>query len=313
MDIHGRHISERLVRIRELHYGNRGKSRFASDLGIRPSTYDRYERDRIPPADILLRAARVTGTRIEWLLTGEGAREIGPSSESPRVTELVQRIRTLLSRRPDVADHLETLLELLSQPEARSPFTPLVTQSFSREDLIPLVGSTAAGMARFWMELEVGTDGPEADARLEILMADYQQRAVARVNSLSPREVADVERTALVQLSRQDETGFLEFLSAASIRRQYPQAVAWRIDGESMSPRYVDGDIVVTSADVPASPGYPCVARQQGQIGVNCKLFQHSGSEITLVPVNEHYAVQQFPADQLLWAYRVLFAVRLGG
>ncbi|MEZ6050587.1 MAG: hypothetical protein R3C02_04230 [Planctomycetaceae bacterium] len=55
---------------------------------------------------------------------------------------------SLLSRRPDAADHLESLIDLLSQPE-HAPLH-LATQSFPTDNLIPLVGSTAAGMARFW-------------------------------------------------------------------------------------------------------------------------------------------------------------------
>ncbi len=309
MDIVGRQIPERLALIRELHYGIRGKSRFARDLGIRASTYDRYERDRVPPADILLRAAKVTSTRIEWLLTGDGPREVGPTTESPRVIELVQRVRTLLNRRPGAAEHLENLLDLLSQPESVPQRE--VSPSVAPEDLIPLVGSTAAGMARFWEELDTTTGGPEADAQLEVLMSNYEQRSVARAESLKTTGVTEAQQIALVQLSRPDDGGFLEFLSGAAIRNPHPQAVAWRIDGDSMSPRYEDGDIVVTAADEPATPGYPCVARQRGQIGVNCKLFQHTGNDITLVPINERYEVQQFPIDQLQWAHRVLYAVRL--
>ena len=65
------------------------------------------------------------------------------------------------------------------------------------------------------------------------------------------------------------------------------------------------------SPDAPAVDGHPCVARQQGQIGVNCKLFQQQGDEIALVPVNEQFAIQRFPTNQLLWARRVLYSVRL--
>lgn len=309
MDIVGQEIPERLARIRELHYGHRGKSQFSRDLGIGPSTYDRYERDRVPPADVLLRAAKVTGTRIEWLLTGEGPREIGPATDSPRVASIVQRVRSLLNRRPDAADHLENLLALLSQSEdSPQPFT---ADTIAADDLIPLVGSTAAGMAHFWAEIETVAEGPEADARLETLMENVEQKSVARTASLKSSGATTTSQIALVQLSHPNEDGIVEFLSGSEIRQQHPNAVAWRIDGDSMSPRYEDGDIVITSADEPAATGYPCVARQHGQIGVNCKLFQRRGSEIVLIPVNEQHRVQAFPAEQLQWAHRVLYAVRL--
>lgn len=309
VDIIGKKIPERLASIRELHYGNRGKSQFARDLGIGPSTYDRYERDRVPPADILLRAAKVTGTRIEWLLTGEGPREASPSIETPRIAGIVQQVRRLLSRQPDAAGHLENLLDLLSKSDSSTQ--QLATKVDGTDNLIPLVGSTAAGLAHFWAELETACEGPEADARLETLMKSVEQKSVARATSLNSSGTSTNSQISLVQLSRPNEDGILEFLSGTDIREQHPQAVAWRIDGDSMSPRYEDGDIVITSANEPATPGYPCVARQHGQIGVNCKLFQRRGSEIVLVPVNERYGVQAFPAEQLQWAHRVLYAVRL--
>ncbi|MEZ6050586.1 MAG: S24 family peptidase [Planctomycetaceae bacterium] len=143
------------------------------------------------------------------------------------------------------------------------------------------------------------------------MIEDVRQKSVARAASLKTVGSTSTSQIALVQLSRPNDDGFLEFLSGTDIREQHPQAVAWRIDGDSMSPRYEDGDIVITSADEPATPGHPCVARQQGQIGVNCKLFQRRGSEVVLVPVNERYQMQVFPADQLQWAHRVLYAVRL--
>jgi hypothetical protein len=53
------------------------------------------------------------------------------------------------------------------------------------------------------------------------------------------------------------------------------------------------------------------VARQAGQIGVNCKLYQPRGDRIALIPVNPQHSVQWIAADQVLWAHRVLFSVRL--
>ena len=54
------HICERLERLRVEMFGHRGKSEMARRLGIRPSTYDRYERDRIPPADLLVKVGQVS-------------------------------------------------------------------------------------------------------------------------------------------------------------------------------------------------------------------------------------------------------------
>jgi len=74
---------------------------------------------------------------------------------------------------------------------------------------------------------------------------------------------------------------------------------------------YLDGDLVISSSDHPAVSGHPCVARQQGQIGVNCKIYQEAGSEVLLIPINERSMTQSFASQQLMWAQRVLCSVRL--
>ncbi|MGD9854675.1 MAG: LexA family transcriptional regulator [Planctomycetaceae bacterium] len=303
-------IGERLALVRERRYGSRGKSSFARDLGIGPSTYDRYERDRPPPAGLLARIAKLTGTRLEWLVTGEGPQEEVPAEETSQAAAVLRRLRILLHRRPQLTGSIESFLDALSgsveppQPVIRPP-SPV------SGDMIPVVGSTAAGMARFWEELETVCVGPAADARLEQVLGEYEQESATATGALRAAGAAQSQPVSLVQLSRPGAGGFLEFLTGTIVRDRYPQAVAWRIDGDSMSPRYEDGDFVITSAAEPAVAGHPCVARQRGQIGVNCKLFQRQANEIILVPVNERYAAQRFPADQLKWAQRVLYSVRL--
>jgi hypothetical protein len=58
------------------------------------------------------------------------------------------------------------------------------------------------------------------------------------------------------------------------------------------------------------------VVRLAGQIGLTCKLYRPSegggeGTMIRLVPANDRYETQVFPARQLDWALAVLGSVRL--
>jgi transcriptional regulator with XRE-family HTH domain len=64
-------ICERLKQVRVQVCGTRGQSHFASLLMLSPSTYNYYEKGRIPPVDVLDRAARVTGAPLLWLIRGE--------------------------------------------------------------------------------------------------------------------------------------------------------------------------------------------------------------------------------------------------
>ncbi len=267
-------ICDRLRNVRVRHYGERGRSMLCRELGIAPSTYSLYEVSRVPPVDLLVRVAELTGVRIEWLLQGSG--EPYPADRTSHV------------------------------PEAASSISAVA-------DWIPIVGCTAAGTARYWEELTSSSGGAEADSLLEKKLADYVSRAGNRSNTpASLSSTIGLDRAvSLVQFSTPDDHGFLEFLSASGVKSKYPRAVAWRIDGESMTPRYLDGDFVVTSLDHPAVPGHPCVARQKGQIGVNCKIYQVIDGNVLLIPINESCPTQRFSASKLMWAQRVLCSVRL--
>ena len=66
-------ICERLKLVRIQVCGPRGQSHFAALLHLSPSTYNYYEKGRIPPVDVLDRAANVTGSPLLWLIRGEPA------------------------------------------------------------------------------------------------------------------------------------------------------------------------------------------------------------------------------------------------
>ena len=66
-------ICERLKQVRIQVCGPRGQSHFAALLNLSPSTYNYYEKGRIPPVDVLDRASRVTSSPLMWLIRGEPA------------------------------------------------------------------------------------------------------------------------------------------------------------------------------------------------------------------------------------------------
>lgn len=64
-------ICERLKQVRVQVCGPRGQSHFAGLLNLSPSTYNYYEKGRIPPVDVLDRASRVAAVPLLWLIRGE--------------------------------------------------------------------------------------------------------------------------------------------------------------------------------------------------------------------------------------------------
>jgi len=305
-------ISCRLREIRERCYGPRGRSALARDLGIAVSTYTHYENDRPPTAGVLLRVAKLTRIRLEWLISGEGRPE-DVNQASPRDRQLLQRLVSLLERRPALHETLCGMLDALekatSSPSVSLPMQTSPAES-SKPAWVPVVGSTAAGTARFWSELAEPHGVPEADARLTAIV---QQASRRRLETIGGDWNAPEGESApmLVQFAQPDETGLLEFIAAPAMKQRHPTAVAWRIDGDSMAPRYHDGDLVIASPDLPAAEGQPCIARQTGQIGVNCKLFRREGDQILFIPINENYPVQRASPESVEWAHRVVGVLRL--
>ena len=332
-------VCARLEKLREEQFGPRGKSEMARRLDIRPSTYDRYERDRVPPADLLVKIARTTNVTLEWLLTGEGPKR-PPLKTDIEAEGLTRQFQEAITVRPDLRPGVGELLNWLDSlprdageppapadaapPYGRHPGESSATFAVRRdaangqggddsaESLVPVIGNTSAGLARHWEEMPDDFGGEEADRRIEDLLKTRPQTAAREPGRLTGEagEVPPPDVT-LIQKSAADDDGLLEFLDSAEIRRRYPDAVAWRIDGDSMSPRYADGDFVITSRSVPAEPGQPCVARQKGQIGVNCKVYQPDGEDVLLIPINPRQELQRVPAADIEWAYRVLGTVTL--
>lgn len=126
------------ARISEIR-GKRTLEEFAAVLGIKNPTVYRYETDRLPGADMLLKIAALDPLKrgVEWLLTGEsspyykeGAGEAGTKLrvvEAPepyrahtrRVKRLLREIDDLVNSGDDlVVRHLERQIELLKDSVA---------------------------------------------------------------------------------------------------------------------------------------------------------------------------------------------------
>src|ERR1035437_10357985 len=102
-------ICARIAELRLKLDGPRGKSLFASKLGISASTYNHYESNRVPSADVLVRIANLANVDLRWLLTGERG-STACLADHPDVL----RAAELLSNRPDAAGPLTAFVELLA-------------------------------------------------------------------------------------------------------------------------------------------------------------------------------------------------------
>jgi len=303
----------RIRLLREQYAGSRGRSKFARALGISTSTYNYYESDRVPPIEVLLKMCEVTGADLDWLLTGSEAEKkfaSGPNST------LLQRLDDLFTSTPELTEPVLAFLELLCEKKGIEKEFRLKTRPArpKRPGWIPVLGRTAAGMVHFWDQTSL-PEPKQAITELDELVKKHVGRAIIgsvdRTVSidLQARPLVDgIKRPQvnLIQVSGEEDEQIVEFVECLEVFELFPDSFALQIDGDSMSPRINDGDIVILSPSVPAAQGHIAIARLANQIGVTCKLIRSTEKEVHLIPINERCETKVVAKKDLLWALAVL-------
>jgi SOS-response transcriptional repressor LexA len=312
-------LTKRIREVRISTCGPRGRARFARALGVSPSTYNYYERGRIPPMPVLLKMSEVAGVDLRWLLTGDWPPGSPGNTIAPGHAKILARMSAILPERAEAAAALNALLDLLeTQPRTtgsatgptRSGVTPRAVARSPRR--IPVLGRTAAGVPHFWSR------GPESVD----LLASALARTASTGRSLpltltGPEEAStlDVDPQArLVQVTkpvRVAELEIAEFVECPGLPDAWRNAFALRIDGDSMHPALSHGDLVIVSPSQSATSGHAAVVQLRDQIGVTCKLFYRDRKRVRLIPINEQFQPTSHPLKDLVWALAVGYRVRL--
>ncbi|HET6427957.1 MAG TPA: LexA family transcriptional regulator [Phycisphaerae bacterium] len=316
-----RALCARITQLRRELHGERGRAKFARQLGLSASTYSYYEAGRVPPADVLVRIADVAGVGLRWLLTGEQS-----AASVPADHPAVRRIAALLADHPAAAGPLLAFVDILAQtmswpakpaaapapgPPATPPAAAAQGPSAPRQQWIPILGRSAAGVPQFWADEQAG----RGVTMLAELIDRYARRAGRSVRAAVAADVAGggSQVAQIITLADPDADNVAEFVAAETIKARHPDAFAVRIDGDSMAPEIHHGDVVICSPSVPAAQGRIAVVQLANQIGVTCKIYRLAGPgpgrKVHLIPVNEQYPPQAFPADRVQWALEVLARV----
>ena len=306
-------IIERVRLLRSQYAGNRGKSKFARALGISASTYSYYENNRIPPIEILLKICEVTGADLKWLLTGQSTEK---KFAFGRNSELLQKLDNLFTNNPDLTEAVLAFIELLSQKKGiEGEFHSRVLPSRpDRPGWIPVLGRTAAGIVHFWDQTFLPEPQQAITELDELVRKHIGKEIVGSVDGtvsidLQARPLVDgvkKQQANLIQVCGQGQEQIVEFIQCQEIHKLFPDSFALHVDGDSMSPRINDGDIVILSPSVPAAQGQIGVARVANQIGVTCKLIRTAQGDVHLIPINERYETKVVNKKDLLWALAVL-------
>lgn len=86
-----------------------------------------------------------------------------------------------------------------------------------------------------------------------------------------------------------------------------PSAFALRIEGDSMLPRFHNGDIVVVAPQYPPRQDKPAIVKTDG--AVTCKLWHRRRDEVVLKPLNADYPEKKCALSQIEWAYPVTLLI----
>lgn len=312
-------IIERVKVLRDKFAGPRGKSRFARALGISPSTYNYYENDRLPPIETLIKMAQVAGADLGWLLTGESNDNkpgLGP------YRGLIEKIIALLEQNPELAQPLQAFVDLLEAQELIEKKTrsrPAKTNKM-QPGWIPILGRTAAGIAYKWDET-IKKQTPQAVTELRDIVKKHIGKDIVDSDSrnvqvdLKARPIVEGisnEDVSIVKVNGDENDQLFEFVDCKKIQEMFPDAFALHIDGNSMSPKINDGDVVIVSPSVSAVQGQIAVVKLKDQIGVTCKLFRKEDAKVHLIPINEMMEAKIYDENQLQWALAVICHVRCG-
>jgi len=311
-------IINRVVLMRQQYAGNRGKSKFARSLGISASTYNYYENNRVPPIEILLKICDVTGADLEWLLTGRSSEKIFAFGSNSRV---LRELDELFTKNPEMTEAVLAFIEILREQKGIDGgfFSKALPSKPDRPGWIPVLGRTAAGMVHFWNQIYLPESKQAVTELDELVKRHIGKEIVGSVDGtvsidLQARPLVDglkKQQANLIQVCGQEQDQIVEFVQCEEIHKLFPDSFALHVDGDSMSPRINDGDIVMLSPSVPAAQGQIGIARIENQIGVTCKLIRTTQTDVHLIPINERYEAKVVPKKDLLWALAVLCHVSI--
>jgi len=264
-DFNEKAVIERVRQLRKGFSGSRGKRKFARAIGISPSTYNYYEKDRLAPIPVLLKICQVCEADLEWLLTGKTAQSktemlpnFGLMQTNPELaaksTKLLKKLENLLSNNHSSLDAVLAFVELLSENKATEGSTPAfaVRSKPSRPGWIPVLGRTAAGIVHFWDEATL-PEPRQAIVDIDELVEKHTGQTILQAFEgkvsvdLPARPLAkglNSNLTSLIQVSGQGHDELVSFIESRELYEIFPDSFALQIDGDSMSPRIDDRDFV---------------------------------------------------------------------
>lgn len=210
---------------------------------------------------------------------------------------ILQKLNDLFTDHPESTEAVWAFAELLCQKKGfeNQFYSKLGSDKPERPGWIPVLGRTAAGIIHFWDQTFL-PEPKQAITELDELVTRHIGKTI--IGSINGNVSIDLKAKPLLESLKSLQVNLIrlagteqivEFVQCEEIHKLFPDGFALQIDGDSMSPRINDGDIVILSPSVPAVQGQIGIARIANQIGVTCKLIRTTENEVHLIPINEKY------------------------
>jgi len=88
-----------------------------------------------------------------------------------------------------------------------------------------------------------------------------------------------------------------------------PNAFALRLNGDSLEPRFSNGDVAIVSPNRPFQERDLVVAKITGE-SVTCKYIRTRAATVTLSPGNPQYAPRILHRSEIRWIYPVVYVIK---
>ena len=147
--------------------------------------------------------------------------------------------------------------------------------------------------------------GVDSTFLLALAVETLGSENVLAAMGISP-SLASRERQAGRNLARQIGA---ELVEIATGELDDPNAFALRLSGDSLEPRYSDGDIAIVSPNRHWRQGGLVVAKTEGD-SCACKYIRTHDQTVVLSPGNPQYSPTVRHVSELKWVYPVVYVIK---
>lgn len=316
-------LTQRIRELRRRHFGPRGKAEFARRLQLPLEDYEAYERNQVPPGEVLLRMCEATGEDLQWLLTGVAARGTLVISNAPhRHQQLLTRIAQRLEQQPELASPIEAFFDLLTRAGDLGKDAALRLPQPDNRDLIPVLRidelperlpdiPPPSGGRMALRRMDEITQRSSTPARL---MEPHGDNAAKPADTPTDRPADTLARSPATHLIEAGEgTATRRYVQAPSVLQCFPNAFAIDSpdDFADRAGNHVAQEVLIVAPDLPAAVGRSAVCHLRGR-RLLCGTWL-GADERTAVIGDDHSGdagvPRRIPADDVHWALELLFRV----